>query len=66
MWKPSKKISFLIMILTAIMGGLTFSYIDWDKFDNSFLEIYKEIRLPIVFLILSIYFMLFYVKKRTN
>lgn len=70
MWKPSKKTSFFIMILTAIMGGVTFSYINWENLDSS-LKIYKEVRLPIIFLVLSVYFMIFYIKrikeeKRTN
>ena len=50
------------MILTAIMGGVTFSYINWKNFDSS-LETYKEIRLPIIFLVLSMYFMIFYIRK---
>ena len=58
MWKPSKITLLLFMILMAILGGVTFSYIDWEHFNNL-----KEIQLPLIFLVLSIYFMVLYVKK---
>ena len=64
MWKPSKKILLVLMILTSIMGGLTFIGIDWGVFEiGKGIDIYNQIDLPIIFLLLSISFMIPYVKK---
>ncbi len=47
----------------AVMGGLTFSWIDWKVFDTGEgKDIYQEIQLPLIFLALGFYFMVPYVK----
>ena len=62
MWKPNIKTLFFMMLLCAIMGGLTFSWIDWNNL-NTTKGIIDEFQLPVIFLILSFYFMVPYVKK---
>lgn len=64
MWKPSKKVLFGLMLLTAIIGGVSFSFIDWDIIENGKgIDVYNQIDLPILFFVLSISFMIPYVKK---
>tara|TARA_B100000929_G_C15430331_1_gene394435 strand:- start:753 stop:965 length:213 start_codon:yes stop_codon:yes gene_type:complete len=63
MWKPSKLTLLILMISMAVMGGLTFSWIDWKVFDTGEgKDIYQEIQLPLIFLALGFYFMVPYVK----
>ena len=50
------------MISMAVMGGLTFSWVDWKVFETG-TGIWRELQLPIIFLALSIYFMVPYVQK---
>jgi len=64
MWKPSKIVLFVFMLFTAIMSGVTLSFIDWDIIENGKgIEVYNQIDLPIIFFVLSISFMIPYVKK---
>ena len=62
MWKPSKLTLLILMISMAVMGGLTFSWVDWKVFETG-TGIWRELQLPIIFLALSIYFMVPYVQK---
>lgn len=62
MWKPSKKILLVLMIFTAVMGGITLNWVDWKVFDTG-KGVFRELQLPIIFLALSLYFMVPYVKK---
>ncbi|OUS00076.1 hypothetical protein A9Q86_11590 [Flavobacteriales bacterium 33_180_T64] len=62
MWKPGKKTLFVLMILMAIFGGLTSYWIDWTVFETN-KGVLREIQLPIIFLVLSFYFMIPYLKK---
>lgn len=50
------------MVVMAILSGLTSSWIDWTVFETKN-GILREIRLPLIFLVLSFYFMIPYVKK---
>ncbi len=64
MWKPSLKIILSLMILMAVLGGITFNFVDWDIIKNGqFIEIYDEINLSVVFFLLSISFMATYLKR---
>ncbi len=64
MWKPSKIVLFVLMLFTAIMSGVSFSFIDWDIIENGKgIDVYNQIDLPILFFVLSISFMIPYVKK---
>jgi len=62
MWKLGKKTLFILMLTTAIMAGLTTYWIDWSVFETK-KGILREIQLPLIFLALSFYFMIPYVKK---
>ena len=61
MWKPGKKTLFILMLIMAIMAGLTTFWIDWSIYETK-KGIIQEIQLPIIFLALSFYFMIPYVK----
>lgn len=64
MWKPSKFYLFILMLFTAIMGGISLSFIDWDIIEKGKgIDIYNQIDLPVIFFLLSISFMIPYVKK---
>lgn len=64
MWKPSKKILLVLMILMSVFGGLTLSQVNWGVFETGKnIEIYNEIDLPIIFLLLAFVFMTSYIKK---
>jgi hypothetical protein len=62
MWKPSKTILFLFMLIPAIIGGITLNFADWSTIENG-KGFIKEFQLPVILLILSFVFMLKYVKK---
>tara|TARA_R110000787_G_scaffold17133_7_gene54079 strand:+ start:318 stop:527 length:210 start_codon:yes stop_codon:yes gene_type:complete len=64
MWKPKKKTLLVLMILTSMFGGLTLSWVNWGVFETGKnIEIYNEIELPLIFLLLAFVFMIPYVKK---
>lgn len=64
MWKPSKKILLILMLSMAIIGGITFNFVDWDIIEKGKgIDVYNEIELPIIFFLLSISFMITYVQK---
>lgn len=62
MWKPSKKILFLLMTIPAIIGGITLNYADWSTLETG-KGFIREFQLPVILLILSFIFMFKYVKK---
>ncbi|MFK7747815.1 MAG: hypothetical protein AB8B65_05470 [Kordia sp.] len=62
MWKPNKKILFILFFLNATLGGICFSLIDWSVFETG-KGIYDEISLTLVFTGLTFFFMIPYVKK---
>ena len=62
--KPSKKILFALMLLMSTLGGITLSMVDWDIIETGKrVDVYNQIDLPIIFFLLSISFMIPYVKK---
>jgi hypothetical protein len=64
MWKPSKRVLLVLMILTSTLGGITLSWVDWNIIKTGKgVDVYNQIDLPIIFLLLSIIFMIPYVKK---
>tara|TARA_R110002073_G_scaffold108336_9_gene243613 strand:+ start:45977 stop:46183 length:207 start_codon:yes stop_codon:yes gene_type:complete len=62
MWDFSKKTLFLLMLTSAVGVGFSIDWIDWEVFKTRS-GILKEIQIPLVFIFLSIIFMLKYVKK---
>ena len=62
MWKLSKRTLFLLMLSMAIIGGLLLSATDWRiiKSGNGW---FNELQLPIIFLGLSLFFMIGYVNE---
>lgn len=62
MWNISKKVLFVIMLLSAITGGISLNLVDWDslKIEQNYI---KELQTPIILFVLSIIFMVKYVKK---
>ena len=45
MWKPSKKALFFLILISATLGGVSFSYVDWEMVNNG--EIYKAQNLKV-------------------
>lgn len=62
MWNPSKKILFLLIIINATFSGVFFTLVNWGDL-GSLKEGFRELQLPILFFLLSIYFVFPYVKK---
>lgn len=62
MIKLSKRMLFFLMILNSTLAGITLVYVDWSVFETK-QGIYDEIHQPILFLLLSLYFMVPYVRK---
>ena len=64
MIKFSKATLFILMVSMCVLGGVSFAVIDWDIIETGKgIDIYNEIDLPIIFLLLAFSFMLPYVKK---
>lgn len=63
MWKPSKTILFILMLSMIIVGGISFSLIDWQVFNSGFNGAYRELLTPVLGLFFGFYFMVHYVKK---
>lgn len=64
MWKPSKKTLLVLMILMSSLGGISLSMVNWEIFNTAKgIEIYREINLSLIFIVLAFYFMFPYVKK---
>ena len=64
MWKPSVKVLFSLMILMVILGGISLNFVDWNILqEGRFIEIYNEVDIPIIFFLLSISFLLTYLKR---
>ena len=62
MWKFSKLTLLVLTFLMALFGGLTLSFVDWSII-NTGKDLIKELQLPLIFLVLSFFFMVPYVKK---
>ena len=62
MWKPSKAVLFFLVLINATLGGVAFSFVDWQLV-RSGQGVFKELELPVLFLLLSIFFVFSYVKK---
>ncbi len=62
MWKPSKLTLLILILITSISGGITLSYVDWEAIKIG-KKIFGELKLPIIFIILSLYFLFPYVKR---
>jgi len=58
-----KKIAFLFFIIVTIFLAVSFNHIDWNIFEssNSFNNKFKELREPLIFLILAIFYIMYYV-----
>ena len=62
MWKPSKLVLFVILFTMTTCTGLSVFFINWEVFESG-KGIYKELQQPVLFLLLSLYFVFPYVKK---
>jgi hypothetical protein len=62
MWKPSKLTLFIIFITMTVCAGISVAYIDWDVIASG-KGVFKELQQPVLFILLSLYFMFPYVKK---
>jgi phosphatidylserine synthase len=62
MWKPSKKVLFAIVLLMAICSGLSLGDVNWELVQKGE-NVFKELLLPCLFIALSFYFLVPYVKK---
>tara|TARA_Y100000815_G_C13176491_1_gene437618 strand:- start:363 stop:575 length:213 start_codon:yes stop_codon:yes gene_type:complete len=58
----SKKTLFFLILLNAVLGGITSHFMNWEVFETG-KGILKEIQLPLIFLTLSFVFMFKYIKK---
>ena len=65
MIKLPKQIAFLLFVAMTILLAISFSNFNWEIFEtnNSAKGIYKEIREPLMFLVLAIFFIQYYVKR---
>ena len=64
MWKPSKKVLFVIMIVLLTITGILYQQVDWVEVLKGN-RIVKELHLPTLFLCLGIYFSWMYISKVT-
>lgn len=64
MIKLPKKVAFAIFIIVTVLFADSFSNFNWNIFDtNSDIEsIYKEVREPLMFLVLTIFYLHYYVQ----
>lgn len=62
MWKFNRTTLFVIMLLMSICSGISIYMINWDVFEKNE-GIFREIHLPIIFIGLTFFFMVNYVKK---
>lgn len=65
MIKIPKKLAFALFVLMTILLAISFSNFNWQIFDTNegVKSIYKEIREPLLFLILVVYFLNYYIQK---
>lgn len=63
MIKLPKKVAFFLFILVTILLAISFSYVNWNVLEssNSFSSKFKELREPLIFSILAIFFIKYYV-----
>jgi hypothetical protein len=62
MIRLTKTQSFLLMLLSITLAGISFARLNWNNF-NSFEQSFDEISLLLPFLISSLLFMILYLKK---
>lgn len=64
MWKPNKTTLFTLMILSALIGGISLSFADWTIIDQgNFKDIYYELASSFILIGCGFVFMLNYVEK---
>lgn len=58
-----KKLAFFIFILVTVLLAISFYNLDWSilNSNHSIQDIFKEMREPLIFLLLVIYFLNYYV-----
>lgn len=62
MIRLTKTQSFLLMLLSITLAGISFARLNWNNF-NSFEQSFDEISLLLPFLISSLLFLIIYLKK---
>lgn len=65
MIKLPKTLVFFLFVLVTILLAVTFNQVDWNiiNADVNTKVIFKEVREPILFLILAFYFIHYYVRE---
>tara|TARA_R110002049_G_C9063801_1_gene554390 strand:- start:141 stop:356 length:216 start_codon:yes stop_codon:yes gene_type:complete len=63
MIKLPKKVAFVLFILVTILLAVSFNYVNWNVFEssNSFSTKFIELREPLIFLILAVFYIKYYV-----
>ncbi len=62
MWKPSKKVLFIITVVLLAITGFLYQQVDWVSVSKGN-RIVKELHLPTLFLCLGIYYLWMYILK---
>lgn len=64
MIKLPKTLVFFLFVLVTILLAVTFNQVDWNIINAGVntKDIFKEVREPIIFLILAFYFIHYYVR----
>lgn len=63
MIKLPKKVAFVLFILVTVLLAVSFNYVNWNVFEssNSFSTKFIELREPLIFLILAVFYIKYYV-----
>ena len=64
MFKLSKTLAFILFVFVTVLLAITFTNINWSLFNTNvdFTIKFKEIREPLIFLLLSVFYINYYVK----
>lgn len=63
MIKLPKKIAFIILVIVTVLLAITINSINFESLNNAenFSQIFKQIKEPLAFLILTIFYLIYYV-----
>jgi len=63
MIKLPKKIAFILFIIVTVLLAVSFNYVNWNLLESgiNFNTKFKELREPLIFLILAIFYIKYYV-----
>ncbi len=65
MFKLPKAIAFILLVIVTVLLAVTFTNIDWSMLsaNNDFALKFKEVREPLIFLILTVFYVKYYVAR---